>query len=223
MNILIIEDDSVFGRSLLQGLTEAGHTCDYARDGRTGSDLALEKNPDLILLDLMLPEMKGMEVLQHLRSQGLDCPIVILTAKDAVDDRIAGLRAGADDYLVKPFAFLELLARIDAISRRFQKPAAVLAVDDITLDLTTRRVTRGQKDVDLTPTEFSLLEMLLRHAGQVVNRRMLCEHVWGFTWEGNTNVIEVHINRLRQKLDNNKADGSLIQTVRGRGYAVRKT
>lgn len=220
MKILIIEDDAVIRKSIVQGLTEVGHECVPARDGEKGLELALAQNPDLIILDLMLPGRPGLEVLQELRGKGHDAPIIILTAMDSVDDRVAGLRAGADDYLVKPFALAELLARIDAVSRRSHtRPPLVLTVKDVELDLTTRRVKRGTQEIDLTPTEFSVLELLMRYAGQVVSRRMLCEHVWGFTWEGNTNVIEVHINRLRHKLDSGTEE-SLIQTVRGRGYAI---
>lgn len=223
MKILVIEDDSVIRRSVVQGLNEAGHDTSGASTGKKGLELAFSQNPDLIVLDLMLPEQPGMEVLTELRKQGFTFPIIILTARGSVEDRVVGLKAGADDYIVKPFALPELMARVDAVSRRTQnKPPTVLQVNDLILDLTTRRVHFGEKDIELTPTEFSVLELLMRYSGQVVSRRMLCEHVWGFTWEGNTNVIEVHINRLRHKLDRN-ADQSLIQTVRGRGYAIRET
>jgi DNA-binding response OmpR family regulator len=148
-------------------------------------------------------------------------PILLLTALGAVEERVAGLKAGADDYLVKPFAFSELMARLEAVCRRtVDRPPAVMESGDLQLDLTTRRVMKGDEVIDLTPTEFSILELLIRHAGQVVTRKMLCEHLWATDWEGTTNVIEVHINRIRKKLDTDDS-ASTIQTIRGRGYALR--
>jgi two-component system OmpR family response regulator/two-component system copper resistance phosphate regulon response regulator CusR len=223
MNVLVIEDDPVIRKSLAQGLDEAGYVCRAARDGEQGLEMATEQRPDLVILDVLLPGLSGVEVLTRLREAGYQMPVIMLTALGAVQDRIDGLTHGADDYVVKPFSFLELMARIQAVTRRsMNKPANVLEVSGITLDLTTRRVTSHDLVVDLTPTEFSILEMLMRFDGQVVTRQMLCDHIWGFRWDGNTNVIEVHINRLRQKLD---GDGpvSCIQTVRGRGYALRPT
>ncbi len=223
MKILVIEDDPVIRKSVVQGLTEAGHACDAARDGTEGLAAARTAAHDLILLDLMLPGCPGFEVIAAIRKDGLRMPVIMLTARGAVEDRVAGLTAGADDYVVKPFALAELLARIDAVARRANnKPASVLDAAGISLDLSTRRVTHDDRAVELTPTEFSILELLLRYAGQVVTRQMLCEHVWGFTWDGNTNVIEVHVNRLRQKLDGD-APTSCIQTIRGRGYGIRTT
>jgi two-component system OmpR family response regulator/two-component system copper resistance phosphate regulon response regulator CusR len=173
------------------------------------------------VLDLLLPGRPGLEVLRALRGAGVRTPVILLTALGSVEERVAGLNAGADDYLVKPFAFAELLARLDAVCRRVvDRPAAVAAAGELSLDLTTRRVQRRDKEIDLTPTEFSILELLMRHAGQVVTRRMLCEHLWEADWEGTTNVIEVHINRLRKKLDRDGAEPT-IHTVRGRGYALR--
>ncbi len=222
MNLLVIEDDPVMGKSLSKGLKEAGHECVWVRDGRRGLEEAATQRFDAIVLDLLLPAMPGLDVLRRLRADGVRTPILILTALGAVEERVAGLNGGADDYLVKPFAFPELLARLEAVRRRaVDRPSAVLTIGDITLDLTTRRVEHDGKEIDLTPTEFSILELLMRHAGQVVTRRMLCEHLWEADWEGTTNVIEVHINRLRKKIDN--SDSSLIQTVRGRGYALRAT
>lgn len=220
MKILVVEDDPVLRKSLVQGLCEVGHECTGMRDGAQALREALETPPDLLILDVMLPSLSGIEVVRRLRAGGLRVPVIMLTALGAVEDRVGGLAAGADDYIVKPFAFAELLARIDAVSRRARQPASTLSAADIRLDLTNRRVTRGGRVIDLTPTEFSILELLLRHAGQVVTRPMLCEHVWGFTWDGNTNVIEVHVNRLRQKLDAGESP-SCIQTIRGRGYAIR--
>jgi two-component system OmpR family response regulator len=220
MQILVIEDDPTIGKSLSKGFTEAGHHCEWVQDGEAGAMTALQQQADAIVLDLMLPKRSGQEVLQEIRRSGVLCPVVILTAMDDLNDRVACLNAGADDYLAKPFEFAELLARVNAVVRRTQtRPALLLKVGELNLDLTTRRVTCLGKDVDLTPIEFSLLELLMRYAGQVVTRKMLCEHVWGFNWDGTTNVIEVHINRLRGKLDRGREE-SLIKTVRGRGYAI---
>jgi two-component system OmpR family response regulator/two-component system copper resistance phosphate regulon response regulator CusR len=220
MNLLVIEDDPVMGKSLSKGLIEAGHQCVWVPDGLEGLHRAASQRFDAVVLDLLLPGVPGLEVLRRLRGQGFRTPVLVLTALGAVDERVAGLNAGADDYLVKPFAFPELLARLEAVRRRIvDRPPALMKAGDITLDLTTRRVHRGGGEVDLTPTEFSLLELLIRHAGQLVTRRMLCEHLWDADWEGTTNVIEVHVNRLRKKLD--RGDSSLIKTVRGRGYVLR--
>ncbi len=220
MRILVIEDDPAIGRALVKGFTEAGHVCDWVRDGVEGAEAAKSQQADAIILDLMLPKRSGQEVLKDLRGHGVLCPVILLTALGSVDDRITGLNAGADDYIVKPFEFAELLARVHAVVRRTShRPTPVLNVGDVTLDLTTRRVSRAGRDVDLTPIEFSMVELLMRYAGQVVTRKMLCEHVWGFNWDGTTNVIEVHVNRLRGKLDRGRPD-SFIKTVRGRGYAI---
>ena len=221
MNVLIVEDDPLVGKSLHKGFTEAGHDCALVRDGERGLEAAASRQFEAVVLDLLLPSLPGLEVLRRLRAAGVRTPVILLTALGSVEERVAGLEAGADDYLVKPFAFAELLARLHAICRRVQdRPAATLAAADLTLDLATRRVHRGGKEVDLTPTEFSILELLMRHAGEVVTRKMLCEHLWQADWEGETNVIEVHITRLRKKLDRN-GSGPTIQTVRGRGYALR--
>lgn len=219
MHVLLIEDDPVLGRAVERGLAEAGYSCQWERGGKRGLAAALKRECDIVLLDLMLPDLPGLELLAELGRRGIRTPVIILTALGAVEERVAGLKAGADDYLVKPFAFSELLARLDAVSRRaLDKPATTLDADGISLDLTTRRVTQDGRVVELTPTEFSILELLLRFAGHVVTRKMLYEHVWGFSWDGSTNVIEVHVNRLRQKLDGDSSK-SCIQTVRGRGYA----
>lgn len=223
MRLLVIEDDAVLGKALERGLTEAGHECHWVRNGRKGLDGAMSGQYDVVVLDLMLPDMRGLEILAQLRGHSIQVPVLILTALGSVDERVAGLEAGADDYLVKPFALAELNARLDAIFRRVgQRPVNLTCVGPLSLDLTTRRVTREEKEVELTPTEFSLLEYLMRFAGQVVTRRMLCEHLWESDWEGATNVIEVHINRLRNKVDRGFGD-PLIQTVRGRGYVLRAT
>ncbi|HEY7425137.1 MAG TPA: response regulator transcription factor [Gemmataceae bacterium] len=221
MNLLVIEDDPVMGKSLSKGLAEAGHSCIWVKDGKHGLAQALSQRFDAILLDLLLPGVSGRDVLRQLRDGGVRTPVLLLTALGAVEERVAGLKAGADDYLVKPFAFPELMARLEAVCRRtVDRPPVVMTAGDLRLDLTTRRVQRSGTEVDLTPTEFSILELLMRHAGQVVTRKMLCEHLWETDWEGTTNVIEVHINRIRKKLDWDES-APIIQTVRGRGYALR--
>jgi two-component system OmpR family response regulator/two-component system copper resistance phosphate regulon response regulator CusR len=221
MNVLIVEDDPLVGKSLHKGFTEAGHDSTLVRDGERGLEAAASRQYEAVVLDLLLPSLPGLEVLKRLRAGGVRTPVILLTALGSVEERVAGLEAGADDYLVKPFAFAELLARLHAVCRRVQdRPAATLTAADLTLDLATRRVHRGGKEVDLTPTEFSLLELLMRHAGGVVTRKMLCEHLWQADWEGETNVIEVHVTRLRKKLDRDGSEPT-IQTVRGRGYALR--
>ncbi len=218
MNILVIEDDRTIGKSLVQGFQEAGHECHWAVNGKTGLEKARSQQADVIVLDLMLPEIPGLTVLSRLRAEGIHSPVIILTAKGAVNERVDGLQTGADDYLVKPFAFVELKARVEAICRRSsQRPSPQLESGDLRLDLSNHRAYLDHREIELTPTEFSIMELLLRHDGQVVTRKMLCEHVWGFEWDGPTNVIEVHVTRLRKKLDR---DGqSRIHTVRGRGYA----
>jgi len=221
MELLIIEDDPIIGKTLKQGFTEAGYQPTWVRDGVKGEESALAQQADVIILDLMLPGKPGLEVLSELRKRGIRTPVLLLTALGTVDERVAGLQAGADDYVVKPFAFVELLARVEAVTRRVtSKPSPTLQAADLSLDLATRRVMRNEKEIDLTPTEFSLLEFLMRHAGTLVTRKMLCEHLWNSYWESTTNVIEVHINRLRNKIDRG-TDKPLIQTVRGRGYAIR--
>lgn len=219
MNILVIEDDRTIGKSLVQGFQEAGHECWWAINGKTGLEKAVSQQADVIVLDLMLPEFPGLELLNSLRSQGINTPVIILTAKGAVQEKVDGLEAGADDYLVKPFAFAELKARVDSVARRSShRPPPELESGDLRLDLSNHKAYLGQREVELTPTEFSIMELLMRHNGNVVTRKMLCEHVWGFEWDGPTNVIEVHVTRLRKKLDR---DGqSRINTIRGRGYAI---
>ena len=221
MEILIVEDDSVIGKAVQRGLVEAGYACEWCRDGLSGFEAARSQRHDVIVLDLLLPGEAGLRVLQDLREAGIQTPVVVLTALGSVDDRVAGLNAGADDYVTKPFAMPELLARIEAVCRRTtRKPSPTLEINDLVLDLPTRRVTYSGTEIELTPTEFSILEMLMRNAGQVVTRKMLCERLWESDWEGTTNVIEVHINRLRAKLHRG-AKEPLIHTVRGRGYAIR--
>jgi len=221
MHLLIVEDDPVIGKALRQGCREAGHECVWAKDGDNGWELSHSQQYDAIVLDLMLPGKRGLDIVRDLRQEGIRTPVVLLTALGSIEERVAGLGAGADDYLVKPFAFAELMARLEAVCRRSgMRPSPTVQAGELCLDLATRRVTRNGAEIDLTPTEFSLLEFMLRHNGQLVTRKMLCEHLWDSDWEGATNVIEVHINRLRGKLDKG-FDRSLIQTIRGRGYALR--
>jgi len=221
MQLLIVEDDPVIGKALRQGCREAGHECVWAKDGDNGWDLSHSQQYDAIVLDLMLPGKRGLDIVRDLRQEGIRTPVVLLTALGSIEERVAGLGAGADDYLVKPFAFAELMARLEAVCRRSgMRPSPTVQAGELCLDLATRRVTRNGAEIELTPTEFSLLEFMLRHNGQLVTRKMLCEHLWDSDWEGATNVIEVHINRLRGKLDKG-FDRSLIQTIRGRGYALR--
>ena len=221
MNLLVVEDDQALGDALQRGLREAGHGCQWARSGERGFEEAISQKFDALILDLMLPDLPGMDVMRQIRKSGVRTPVLILTALGSVDDRVKGLNSGADDYLVKPFAFAELLARLEAISRRHKdRPGTLLQAGPLALDLAKRCVTRDGVEISLTPTEFSLLEYLMRYAGQVVTRKMLCEHLWEADWEGVTNVVEVHINRLRGKVDKG-FDEPLIQTVRGRGYLLK--
>jgi two-component system OmpR family response regulator/two-component system copper resistance phosphate regulon response regulator CusR len=223
MQILVVEDEQTLGRAVQRGILDAGHQCEWVQGGRRGLNEAMTQKYDAVVLDLMLPELSGSDVLKQLRSSGVRTPVLILTAKGSLEDRVEGLRDGADDYLVKPFALAELLARIDAICRRVQsRPSSEMTAGPLHLDLSNRRATRDEKEIALTPTEFSLLEYLMRHAGQVVTRKMLCEHLWEADWEGVTNVVEVHINRLRGKVDRGFPE-PLIHTVRGRGYVLRAT
>ncbi len=223
MDILIIEDDPVIGKAVQRGLRETGHDCMWLKDGIEGLDAARTQKHDVIILDLLIPGESGLMLLEKLRKDGIKTPVLVLTALGSVDDRVTGLNKGADDYLVKPFAMPELFARVEALNRRATiKPSVTLQLGSLMLDLPTRRVTSSGVDIDLTPTEFSILEMLMRHAGQVVTRTMLCENLWESDWEGTTNVIEVHINRLRTKLQRGTKE-PLIHTVRGRGYVLRAT
>jgi two-component system, OmpR family, response regulator len=221
VEVLVVEDDNVLGKALQRGLAESTHSCTWVRSGVEGLAVANSHRPEVIVLDLNLPDLPGLDVLRTLRGRGVHTPVIILSAMGSVDQRVAGLEAGADDYLVKPFAFSELLARLSAVTRRsINRSAQQLSVGPLSLDLSLRRATRDDRDVDLTPTEFSLLEFLMRNVGQVVTRKMLCEHLWESDWEGVTNVIEVHITRLRSKMDRD-FDAPMLHTIRGRGYVLR--
>jgi two-component system, OmpR family, response regulator len=222
MKLLVVEDDRETASYLVKGLGESGYTVDRAGDGREGLFLASSGGYDAIVLDRMLPEIDGLAVLGALRAAEIRTPALILSALGSVDDRVKGLRAGGDDYLVKPFAFSELLARIEALLRRGSAAAAttMLRVADLELDLLTRTVKRSGKAIDVLPREFRLLEYLMRNSGHVVTRTMLLEHVWDYHFDPQTNVVDVHVSRLRQKIDKN-FERPLLHTVRGAGYCLR--
>ena len=222
MKLLVVEDDRETAAYLAKGLGESGYTVDRAADGREGLFLASAGSYDAIVVDRMLPGLDGLSLLGALRAAEIRTPALILSALGTVDDRVKGLRAGGDDYLVKPFAFSELLARIEALLRRGATVAATtrLTVGDLELDLLTRTVKRGGKALDLLPREFRLLEYLMRNAGHVVTRTMLLEHVWDYHFDPQTNVVDVHVSRLRQKIDKS-FEHPLLHTVRGAGYCLR--
>jgi two-component system OmpR family response regulator len=223
MRILIIEDDRDAAAYLVKAFREVGHVADHATDGLTGYDLAREGGYDVAVVDRMLPKMDGLSLIGALRAQNVDTPILILSALGQVDDRVKGLRAGGDDYLAKPYAFSELLARVDALARRRPKGASeetVYRIADLELDRLSHKVTRGGVEIPLQPREFRLLEYLMQHAGKVVTRTMLLESVWDYHFDPQTNVIDVHISRLRAKIDKD-FDPPLLHTVRGAGYMIR--
>jgi two-component system OmpR family response regulator len=222
MKLLVIEDDREAATYLVKGLTESGYVVDHAAEGREGLFLATSAKYDALLVDRMLPGMDGLSLIAALRAAEITVPVLILSALGAVDDRVKGLRAGGDDYLTKPFAFAELLARIEVLLRRSGTPLATtrLKVGDLEMDLLSRQVTRAGKDIDLLPREFRLLEFLMRHAGQVVTRTMLLENVWDYHFDPQTNVIDVHVSRLRHKIDRG-FERALLQTIRGAGYSLR--
>ncbi|MFA5915038.1 MAG: heavy metal response regulator transcription factor [Burkholderiales bacterium] len=220
MKILIVEDEQKTGDYLKQGLSEAGFVADLARDGVDGLHLALTGDYDLVVLDVMLPKLDGWQVLREIRHQGRQLPVLFLTARDQVEDRVKGLEFGADDYLVKPFAFSELLARVRALLRRGRtSEPELLQVADLELDLLRRRVTRAGKRIDLTAKEFALLELLPRRQGEVLPRSLIASQVWDMNFDSDTNVIEVAVRRLRAKIDDD-FDPKLIRTVRGMGYVL---
>ena len=222
MHILVIEDDADTADYLVKGLTESGYVVDRAADGRDGLFMALEHEYDAMIVDRMLPGLDGLSIVQTLRAREKRTPVLILSALAQVDDRVKGLRAGGDDYLTKPYAFAELLARLEALLRRGRSEDAVqrLKVADLEMDLLSRSVKRAGKAIELQPREFKLLEYLMRHAGQVVTRTMLLEGVWDYHFDPQTNVIDVHVSRLRQKVDK-PFPTPLIHTVRNAGYMLR--
>ncbi len=222
MRILIVEDEPKTGEYLRQGLNEAGFVADLVQNGDDGLHLALQGDYDLVILDVMLPGLDGWQVLASLRRQGQQMPVLFLTARDQVEDRVKGLELGADDYLVKPFSFAELLARVRTILRRGRSggmDSATLGVADLELDLLRRRVTRGGRRIDLTAKEFGLLELLLRRQGEVLPRSLIASQVWDMNFDSDTNVIEVAVRRLRLKIDEGQPV-KLIHTVRGMGYVL---
>ncbi len=222
MRILIVEDDKETAAYLAKALREAGHVPDHAADGALGAEMALAGDYDVLILDRMLPQRDGLTIVEDLRKGGSDVPVLILSALGRVDDRVKGLRSGGDDYLAKPFAFSELLARIEVLGRRRRAGEAEMAyrVGDLELDRLSHTVTRGGRQIPLQPREFRLLEYLMRHADKVVTRTMLLEHVWDYHFDPQTNVIDVHVSRLRSKIDRGFS-APLLHTVRGAGYMIR--
>ena len=222
MRILVVEDDRKVASFIRQGLEEEGHTVETAADGVTALDLLLEGEPyDLVILDVLLPGRDGFAVLRAARKGGVRAPVLMLTARDTVADKVTGLDLGADDYLVKPFAFEELLARVRALFRRgSESRAPVLRVADLTLDPATRKVTRGERQVELTAREWTLLEYFMRNAGRVLSRPMLVQHVWGLDFDPESNIVDVYVGYLRRKVDG-PHERKLFYTVRGAGYALK--
>ncbi len=220
MRVLVVEDDKKIALFVVNGLKQSGYAVDHCADGEAALAMAGATNYDAAVVDLMLPRLDGLSVIQRLRSQGVRVPILVLSAKASVDDRVKGLQAGGDDYLTKPFAFSELLARIQALIRRASQPTEPtrLTVGDLTLDLLTRQVTRGTETVELQPREFALLEYLMRHPGRTVTKTMVLEHVWDYSFDPQTNVVDVLVHRLRAKVD---PDKTRLHTIRGVGYALR--
>lgn len=222
MRLLIVEDDIKIADFILKGLRSAGYAVDHVPDGESGLDMALSAPYDTLIVDVMLPKRDGLSLVHELRNRKINTPALILSAKSAVDDRVKGLEMGADDYLTKPFAFSELLARVQALIRRASGIAdpTRLSVSDLTIDILTREVIRAGKTILLQPLEFSLLEYLMRHAGRIVSKTMIMEHVWDYQFDPQTNVVEARISRLRDKIDKG-FENKLIHTVRGVGYVLK--
>lgn len=221
MKILLIEDDKESAKYLIKGLREQGYVVDHSLSGKDGLFMATTEKYDAMIIDRMIPEVDGMTIVQTLRASGNETPILFLTALDKVEEKVKGLKAGADDYLAKPYSFTELLARLETITRRKtgEKAITKLTCGDLEMDLLTRTVKRGEKQIDLQAREFALLEYLMRNSGTVITRTMLLENVWDYNFDPQTNVIDVHISRLRQKVDKG-FDKSMIQTLRGAGYKL---
>jgi len=224
MRILLVEDDAKIASFISKGLKAAGYAVDHSADGDTGLRLALTESYDTAIIDIMLPGLDGLSLVERIRKERNSVPVLILSAKGSVEDRVKGLQSGSDDYLIKPFAFSELLARVQALIRRtsgLSEPTK-LSVSDLSMNLLTREVTRGGMPIELQPLEFSLLEYLMRNAGRVVSKTMIMEHVWNYNFDPQTNVVEARICRLRDKIDR-FGEKNLIQTVRGVGYVLRET
>jgi len=224
MRILLVEDDGKIASFIIKGLKAAGYAVDHARDGEEGLHLALSEPYDTAIIDIMLPKLDGLALIERMRSAKLRTPVIILSAKGSIDDRVKGLQTGGDDYITKPFAFSELLARVQALMRRaggLAEPTG-LTSGDLAMNLLTREVIRGAKKIELQPIEFSLLEYLMRNAGQVVSKTMIMEHVWNYNFDPQTNVVEARICRLRDKIDRD-FEQKLIHTVRGVGYVLKET
>ncbi len=221
MKVLIVEDDLEASRAMVLGLTEAGHECASAPDGEAGLASAGSEHFDVLIVDRMMPRMDGVTMVERLRHGGDQTPVLFLSALGEINDRVAGLKAGGDDYLVKPYAFAELIARVEALARRRETGSVqtVLRVGELEMDLLGREVRRAGQEIDLQPREFQLLEFLMRHAGQSVTRTMLLEKVWEYHFDPQTNVIDVHISRLRSKIDKG-FERAMLQTVRGAGYRL---
>ena len=222
MHVLVAEDDPVIADFVAQGLREAGFAVDVAATGTDGLRLALDGRYDAAVIDVMLPGLDGLSLIEQLRAKKIQTPVLILSARHSVDDRVKGLQAGGDDYLTKPFAFAELLARLQALLRRAGATAEPtwLMAGDLSLDLLSRKVERAGRPIDLRPREFSLLEYLLRHPGRVLSKTMILSHVWGYSFDPGTNVVDVLVSRLRDKVDEG-FDTRLIHTVRGAGYVLK--
>jgi DNA-binding response OmpR family regulator len=223
MRILVVEDERGIASALRQGLTENGYAVDVATDGSQAREFALSALYDVVLLDILLPKIDGLTLLRDLRKRGMTMPVLLLTARDAVDDRVLGLDAGADDYLVKPFSFSELLARMRALLRRpALRSGDRLSVGDVTMDLAARRVSQGEREITLSPREFAVLEFLMRYPRQALSRTQIVERVWSWEFQGDTNIVDVYVGYLRRKLDR-KGSPSIIETVRGYGYRLRES
>jgi two-component system, OmpR family, response regulator len=224
MRILVVEDDLKIASFIIKGLKAAGYAVDHAPDGEKGLDMVLTEPYDTAIIDIMLPKRDGLSLIERMRKEKVQTPVIILSARGSIDDRVKGLQTGSDDYITKPFAFSELLARVQALIRRtggLSEPTR-LTVGDLSLNLLTREVLRGRRKIDLQPIEFSLLEYLMRSAGRVVSKTMIMEHVWNYNFDPQTNVVEARICRLRDKIDRD-FETKLIHTIRGVGYVLKET
>src|SRR5437763_2464513 len=222
MRALLVEDDASIAEFVVRGLKEAGFAVDHAAEGEAGLKAAIDHPYDVAIVDLMLPKRDGLSLIEELRRGSVAIPVLILSARRSVDDRVRGLQTGGDDYLTKPFAFAELLARVQALVRRSTRAPepTTLKVDDLVLDLLSRRVTRGDVVIDLRPREFALLEYLMRNAGKVISKTMILSHVWDYSFDPQTNIVDVLVSRLREKIDR-RFEKKLLHTVRGVGYVIR--